>query len=93
MDPFQLVGYGDVDDSLADEGGCTGDKTYLPEEGEERNKHARKASNDDPEDDGEGKHGVADVQEKCSKTNKLCYNLQKDYCQNPNPTLHNLGWV
>ena len=61
MDPCQLVGYGDVDDSLADEGGCTGDKAYLPEQGEERNKHARKASNDDPEDDGEGKHGVADV--------------------------------
>ena len=52
---------GDVDDSLTDEGGRTDDKTHLPKKSEEGHKHARKAAKDDPEDDGEGEHGVTDV--------------------------------
>ena len=61
VDPGQLVRYGDVDDSLTDVGGATDEKTHLPKKSKERNKHARKAAKDDPEDDGEGEHGVTDV--------------------------------
>ena len=76
MDPSQLVGDGDVDDSLADKGAGTGYQAHLPEEGKEGNKHAREGFEDDPEDDCQGEHAVADVQEESCKTNEFCHNLR-----------------
>ena len=76
MDPSQLVCDGDVDDTLADKGAGTDYQAHLPEEGKEGNKHAGKSFKDDPEDDGEGEHSIADVEKESSKTNEFCYDLR-----------------
>ena len=75
MNPGPLVGDGDVDEALADEGAEADGQADLPKEAKKRNKHARQRAQDQPEDDHQGEHDVADIQDVCCKAYQVCHNL------------------